>query len=375
MKRRSRSCASRSTTWPTAASTTSWAAASAVTRSMRSGPFRTSRKCSTTTDRCLRCTPTLRASPADRRYARRRARHRADGSCARCTRTTARSTRASMPTAKDDEGKFYVWTRERQRAPRSPARNGSCAEPYLRLRPAAELRGHVRVESARQRNRSTPSPQRSGIDALRRAARVLAGARAGLFAARRSARPARARRQDPDVVERARDRGPRARRPARSTCRDWIDLACRRRRCASLDAVASTAGSWPPVTAIAAALNAYLDDHAFLLAALIELMQTRFRRPGLRTGLANARRRAACALRGRSDAAASSSRATTTRSCSIARSRDTTTRRHRATELPRRRWSRSAISRRSRAMSRPRSVRSMCSRRMSHARPTAIPRC
>ena len=59
----------RSTAWPMAASTTSWAGASAATRSTPNGPFRISRKCSTTTARCSRCTRTLRASPAERRYA------------------------------------------------------------------------------------------------------------------------------------------------------------------------------------------------------------------------------------------------------------------------------------------------------------------
>ncbi len=46
---RSRSCASRSTRWPTAASTTSWAAASIATPPTRTGSSRTSSRCSTTT--------------------------------------------------------------------------------------------------------------------------------------------------------------------------------------------------------------------------------------------------------------------------------------------------------------------------------------
>ena len=66
------------------------------------------------------------------------------------------------------------------------------------------------------------------------------------------------------------------------------------------------------------ALNGYLDDYAFLLAALIEVMQTRFRRDDWKL---------ACALADRSStasriasAAASGSRATTTSGCSTGRS-------------------------------------------------------
>ena len=71
----------------------------------------------------------------------------------------------------------------------------------------------------------------------------------------------------------------------------------RRRRCAA------SARAWRDGRLLAtrrgdrAELNAYLDDHAFLLAALVELMQVRFRRAGLRLGV-RARRRAARALRG-----------------------------------------------------------------------------
>src|SRR6185295_10624526 len=57
---------------------------------------------------------------------------------------------------------------------------------------------------------------------------------------------------------------------------EWIDLAA-----AAADALRRT--SWREGRLLAtrkgdhAHLNAYLDDHAFLLAALVELMQSRFR--------------------------------------------------------------------------------------------------
>jgi uncharacterized protein YyaL (SSP411 family) len=76
-------------------------------------------------------------------------------------------------------------------------------------------------------------------------------------------------------------------------------------------------------------LNAYLDDYAFLLAALLELMQARFRL----ADYAWARELADVLLAEFEDPADGgfSSRATTTRRCSTGRSRGTTTPRRRET--------------------------------------------
>jgi uncharacterized protein YyaL (SSP411 family) len=87
-------------------------------------------------------------------------------------------------------------------------------------------------------------------------------------------------------------------------------------------------------------MNAYLDDHAFLLAALIELLQTAFRAEDLSWAI-----EIADALLARFEDRAGGgffSPATTTKACCCARSPDTTMPHRPATASPRRRWSRSA---------------------------------
>ena len=112
---------------------------------------------------------------------------------------------------------------------------------------------------------------------LTKRATCSARANATLFAARaKRVRPGHGR-QDPDVVECARDRGPRAgcaraRRAARGPISRWR----RPMRCAPPPG--ATAACSRRARTARAHLNAYLDDHAFLLDALLELMQTRFRR-------------------------------------------------------------------------------------------------
>ena len=143
------------------------------------------------------------------------------------------------------------------------------------------------------------------------------------------------RRQDPDVVERAGDRGARA-RGARAGRAALGRPRARRRptRCART--------AWRDGRLLAtrrgdrADLNAYLDDYAFLLAALVEVMQTRFRREDF-DWARRARRRAARALRGSRARRLLVHEPRPREALPPHEARATTTRRRRATASPRRR--------------------------------------
>ena len=148
------------------------------------------------------------------------------------------------------------------------------------------------MEPARYGRRSTRSRAAAlSLPSTRRRGSSAQGARCS---------PARAKRVRPGldddkiltVVERARDRG--LARAARALDEPrWADLAL-----AATDALrAHRVARRPAATRRAqrrarAVSTRYLDDYAFLLAALLELMQTRFRQRGLRLGV-RARR---CAL-------------------------------------------------------------------------------
>ena len=114
-------------------------------------------------------------------------------------------------------------------------------------------------------------------DSAGRGARRARSARSGAVRGAQPARAARPRRQDPHVVERARDRGTRTRGARARTCRHGPSSRCDGGRCAARAPRGATAGCSPRARASARISNAYLDDHAFLLRALLELMQTRFR--------------------------------------------------------------------------------------------------
>ena len=170
------------------------------------------------------------------------------------------------------EGKFYVWTRDAARAAMT-ADEWAVAEPYLGLDEPPNFEGrewNLRISDsldaiAGALSISLPDAQTRWV-----------GARAALFAARETrVRPAR----DEKILTAwnalaiaGLARAARARHEPR-----WADLAF-----AAADALARTA--WRDGRLLAtrrgehADLNAYLDDHAFVLAALLELMQTRFRR-------------------------------------------------------------------------------------------------
>jgi len=170
------------------------------------------------------------------------------------------------------EGKFYVWTPETVRAAVT-ADEWAVAEPYFGLaRPpnfesrAWNLRVTESLESIAERlPLSLPDAQTR-----------LTGARAALFAAR--ATRVRPGRDDKILTSWNALAIAGLARAARALAQPrWADLAF-----AAADALKRTA--WRDGRLLATRrgnrsdLNAYLDDHAFLLAALVELLQTRFRR-------------------------------------------------------------------------------------------------
>src|SRR6185295_14221196 len=170
-----------------------------------------------------------------------------------------------------EEGKFYVWTRDEAKAALSPEEY-AVAAPHYGLDGAPNFEGHawnLRV--------AVPLAEvavRLGIGAAVAAER-LASAKTALLAARsRRVRPG----LDDKILTswNALAIGGLARAGRALDVSEWIDLAA-----AAADALRRT--SWREGRLLAtrkgerAHLNGYLDDHAFLLAALIELMQTRFR--------------------------------------------------------------------------------------------------
>ena len=171
-----------------------------------------------------------------------------------------------------EEGKFYVWSPEEARSVVS-AEEWAVAEPHFGLDRPPNFEGHawhLRVTEPLERVAARLAI--SLPDAVTR----LNGARSALFAAReRRVRPGR-----DDKVLTAWNalaisglaRAARAQDEPR-----WAELAI-----AAADTLKRTA--WRDGRLLAtrfgdhADLNGYLDDYAFLLAALVELMQTRFRR-------------------------------------------------------------------------------------------------
>jgi uncharacterized protein YyaL (SSP411 family) len=170
------------------------------------------------------------------------------------------------------EGKFYVWTPETARAAMT-AEEWAVAEPYFGLDQPPNFEGRAwnlcvtgsLDDIASRLEISLPDAQTR-----------LAGARAALFAAR--ATRVRPGRDDKILTSWNALAIAGLARAARALGQPrWADLAF-----AAADALKRTA--WRDGRLLAtrrgsrSELNAYLDDHAFLLAALIELLQTRFRR-------------------------------------------------------------------------------------------------
>ncbi len=169
------------------------------------------------------------------------------------------------------EGKFYVWSRDAARAVVS-ADEWVVAAPFWGFDEPPNFEGHawnLRI--------AEPLPQvamRLGIDLPDARTRV-AGARAALFAERsQRIRPAR----DDKILTAWNALAIAGLARASRACDEprWAEVAL-----TALDALRATA--WRDGRLLAtrrdgrAELNAYLDDHAFLLAALLEVMQVRFR--------------------------------------------------------------------------------------------------
>ena len=156
-----------------------------------------------------------------------------------------------------EEGRFYVWTPDEVRAVLGDDGRRR-RDRVLRHRRPAELRGPLGAGAGDERP---------------------GGARRDQAAAARGARAARlagARRQAADGVERAR-RSRRSPRPApRSSARTTATPPSRAPSSSGATCATPTGGCCAPTTAGRRGSRAYLEDHAFLLEALLTLYETTF---------------------------------------------------------------------------------------------------
>ena len=180
--KRSRSCAPRSTAWRTAASTISWAAASAATPSTREWTIPHFEKMLYDNGPLLALYADARAR--HRRAALRgcRARHRRLARARDARATTARSTRASTPTAKARKASSTCG-RARKRARRSPTRSGPSPSRTYGLDGPPNFEGHAwnlrvaRAARATSRSGSASTLPDAQTRLARRARRLVRRAR------------------------------------------------------------------------------------------------------------------------------------------------------------------------------------------------------
>ena len=158
-------------------------------RRRANGPSRISRRCSTTTGRCSRCTPTSRASPASGVTRTSRATSSA-GSCARCSADDGAFYSSLDADSEGEEGKFYVWTPRGSARAAMTAEEWAVAEPYFGLDGPPNFEGHawnLRVSGCRSSASRDGSPSRCPMRRRGSPAR-----KAALFAARETrVRPGR----------------------------------------------------------------------------------------------------------------------------------------------------------------------------------------
>jgi hypothetical protein len=170
-----------------------------------------------------------------------------------------------------EEGKFYVWTRDEVKAAISPE-DDAVAAPHYGLDGAPNFEG--RAWNLRIAVPLAEVAARLGIPPAIAAERLTAAKAALMNARSRRVRPG----LDDKILTswNALAIGGLARAARALDVPQWIDLAA-----SATDALRRR--SWRGGRLLAtrkgehAHLNAYLDDHAFLLAALVELMQARFR--------------------------------------------------------------------------------------------------
>ena len=257
----SRSSGRSTRCWP-AASTTRSAAASPATRSTPPGSSPTSRRCSTTT-RCWRaptCTAGRRSATSATGASARR---RSTGRCARCAAPRAASTRRSTPTprarrAASTSGRRSE-IRERRAGRRAPTRSSTTTGSARRATSRAATSSTW--PAAPRRPSRTGSPRRAGRSTRRARKRVWPGLDDKRLAAWNALMIARAGRGR---------RGARARATTSTRPREL------RRVRAGATCATPTGACCAPTRTARRRLNAYLEDHAFLLEALLTLYEATF---------------------------------------------------------------------------------------------------